>query len=96
MVLFEEGDLWHFPFEVGPVLEEVALVVLVELVPHLPTCICVFLILLLGYCDFVLAQGFLRLLLHFGGEAVEDYLLFGAAPLVEFCLSPLLLVPLHC
>lgn len=34
VVLFEEGDLRHFSFEVGPIPEEIAFMVLIEFVPN--------------------------------------------------------------
>ncbi len=34
MVVFEEGDLGHFSFEVGPIFEEIAFVELIEFIPY--------------------------------------------------------------
>lgn len=101
--LFEESDFGHFPFEVGPVSEEVALVKLVELIPHL-------LSLLLGLgVDFFGELGlvFLELedgvLLHLLGELIEDDLLLGPSVLVELNLRYMVLfiefilrILLHC
>lgn len=47
MVLFEVCYFWHLSLEVGPVSEEIALVELVELIPHLLTALRHLLIILL-------------------------------------------------
>lgn len=57
-------DFGHFAFEVRPVLEEVALVELVEFVPHFVALICELLVSLLVYLRVVLCQLVQSFLLH--------------------------------
>ena len=82
MQLLEVCDLWHFAFEVGPVLEEVAFVELVELVPDLVAACSQSLVVLLGDKSVVFGEFADCFLLHLLGQLVEDHHLLGPAALV--------------
>ena len=88
-VFFEEGDFGHFPFEVGSVFEEIAFVELIEFIPNFGSAVGHLLILLFGDCGLIFLQLLSCIVDHFGGEFVEDDVLFGSAVLIEFYLSPL-------
>ena len=82
MQLLEVCDFWHFAFEVGPVLEEVALVELVELVPDPVAARSQSLVVLLGDQSVVSGELADCFLLHLLGQLIEDDHLFGSAALV--------------
>lgn len=99
MVFFEEGDFRHFSLEIGSILEEVASMRLIELIPYFLTTVDHFLIFF--FCDYGLIFGELSdcFLFHLFSEFIENDMLFGSPILIEFYLSPYLFlgyVFLHC
>ena len=90
--LFVEGDGVDFPFEVGSVLEEVALVEFVELIPDLFGVILCLLILFLRYFRLFLGELVEGFLLHLLRQVVEDHLLFRPPKLIQLYFLPFLFV----
>jgi hypothetical protein len=99
VIIFEEGDFWHLPFEICPIFEEVAFMVLVKLVPDFLAAVDHLLIIFLADHCLILGQLSDSFLLHFFCEFVEDDMLFRSSILIEFYLTPDLLfrrIFLHC
>lgn len=89
VVLLEEGDFGHLPLEVGPVLEEIAFVEFVKLVPDLVSTLRHLFILLLRDLSLIFLQLSLALLDHLRRQLIEDHILLRTTTLVQLSLSPL-------
>ena len=86
MQLFEDGDRFDFPFQVGTIFKKTTLVEPIKFIPHFLGFAFCFLIHLFCFNNLILLQLGSGLLLHLFGQLVEDNLLLGAPKLVEICL----------
>lgn len=99
VVIFEVRNFRHFSFKIGSILEEIAFVELVKLVPYFIPAVGHFRIILFWYYCVIFHELMNGDLLHLRGKLVKNDFLFGSALLIELHLSPLFIflrLLLHC